>query len=182
MSAITSTPGIHGIMAEFESATQLVDAANRTREAGSVDVDAYSPIPVEELHHAIGFKATKLPLAVLIGGLLGATGGFSLEYWISAIAYPINVGGKPFVSWPMFIPVTFECGILAAALTAVVGMFALNKLPQPYHPVFNNPRFAMASRNRFFLCIEATDGQFDLDRTRDFMQTLGAHEVTTVAE
>jgi hypothetical protein len=182
MSAITSTPGIHGIMAEFESATQLVDAANRTREAGYVDVDAYSPIPVEELHHAIGFKATKLPLAVLIGGLLGATGGFSLEYWISAIAYPINVGGKPFVSWPMFIPVTFECGILAAALTAVVGMFALNKLPQPYHPVFNNPRFAMASRNRFFLCIEATDGQFDLDRTRDFMQTLGAHEVTTVAE
>jgi hypothetical protein len=182
MSAITSTPGIQGFLAEFESATQLVDAANRTREAGYVDVDAYSPIPVEELHHAIGFKATKLPLAVLIGGLLGATGGFSLEYWISAIAYPINVGGKPFVSWPMFIPVTFECGILAAALTAVVGMFALNKLPQPYHPVFNNPRFAMASRNRFFLCIEATDGQFDLDRTRDFMQTLGAHEVTTVAE
>jgi hypothetical protein len=182
MSATTATPGIHGLMAEFETATQLVAAANRTREAGYVDVDAYSPIPVEELHHAIGFKSTKLPLMVLIGGLLGASGGFSLEYWVSAIAYPINVGGKPFVSWPMFIPVTFECGILGAALTAVVGMIALNKLPQPYHPVFNNPRFAMASRNRFFLCIEATDRQFDLDRTRAFMETLGAHEVTTVAE
>jgi Protein of unknown function (DUF3341) len=169
-------------MAEFEGPTQLVLAANQTREAGYVDVDAYSPIPIEELHHAIGFKQTKLPLMVLIGGLLGGTGGFALQYWVAAIAYPLNIGGKPLVSWPMFIPVTFECTILAAALTAVVGMFALNKLPQPYHPVFNVPRFAMATRNRFFLCIEATDKQFDLDRTRAFLTTLGAYEVTTVAE
>jgi len=182
MSASIPTSGIHGLMAEFESPTTLVAAANKTREAGYVDVDAYSPIPIEELHHAIGFKNTKLPLMVLIGGLLGGTGGFSLEYWVSAIAYPLNVGGKPLVSWPMFIPVTFECTILGAALTAVFGMFMLNKLPQPYHPVFNNPRFAMASRNRFFLCIEATDQQFDLDTTRAFLDTLGAHEVTTVAE
>ncbi len=169
-------------MAEFESPTTLVAAANKTREAGYVDVDAYSPIPIEELHHAIGFKHTKLPLMVLIGGLLGGSGGFGLEYWASAIAYPLNVGGKPYVSWPMFIPVTFECTILGAALTAVFGMFMLNKLPQPYHPVFNNPRFALASRNRFFLCIEATDQHFDLARTRAFLDTLGAHEVTTVAE
>lgn len=182
MSASTHTPGIHGLMAEFETATALVAAANKTREAGYVDVDAYSPIPIEELHHAIGFKHTKLPLLVLIGGLLGGTGGFSLEYWVSAVAYPLNVGGKPLVSWPMFIPVTFECTVLGAALTAVFGMIILNNLPQPYHPVFNVPRFAMASRNRFFLCIEATDGLFDLDRTRDFMNTLGAHEVTAVAE
>ncbi|MGE3958995.1 MAG: DUF3341 domain-containing protein [Vicinamibacterales bacterium] len=182
MSATTSTPGIHGLMAEFETATALVAAANKTREAGYVDVDAYSPIPIEELHHAIGFKNTKLPLLVLIGGLLGGLGGFSLEYWVSAIAYPLNIGGKPLVSWPMFIPVTFECTILGASLTAVFGMIMLNNLPQPYHPVFNVPRFAMASRNRFFLCIEATDEQFDLDRTRAFMSTLGAHEVTTVAE
>jgi len=182
MSASIPTAGIHGLMAEFESATELVAAANKTREAGFVDVDAYSPIPIEELHHAIGFKATKLPLMVLIGGLLGGSGGFTLQYWASAIAYPLNVGGKPLVSWPMFIPVTFECSILGAALTAVFGMIMLNKLPMPYHPVFNNPRFALASRNRFFLCIEATDGQFDLDRTRAFMQTLGAYEVTTVAE
>ena len=169
-------------MAEFESATALVVAANKTREAGFVDVDAYSPIPIEELHHAIGFKKTKLPLMVLIGGLLGGAGGFSLQYWVSAVAYPLNIGGKPLVSWPMFIPVTFECTILGAALTTVIGMFALNKLPMPYHPVFNVPRFAMASRNRFFLCIETTDTQFDLERTRAFLDTLGAHEVTTVAE
>ena len=169
-------------MAEFESPTALVAAANKTREAGYVDVDAYSPIPIEELHHAIGFKSTKLPLMVLIGGLLGAAGGFSLEYWVSAVAYPLNIGGKPLVSWPMFIPVTFECTILAASLTAVFGMLMLNKLPMPYHPVFNVPRFAMASRNRFFLCIEATDRQFDLDRTREFLTSLdGAHEVTAVA-
>jgi hypothetical protein len=182
MSATTPSSAVHGLMAEFETATQLVAAANRTREAGYHDVDAYSPIPIEDLHHAIGFKHTKLPLLVLVGGLLGAAGGFSLEYWVSAIAYPLNVGGKPLVSWPMFIPVTFECGILGAALTAVIGMIALNKLPMPYHPVFNNPRFAMASRDRFFLCIEATDRLFDLDGTRAFMETLGAHEVTPVAE
>jgi hypothetical protein len=182
MSASIPSAGIHGVMAEFESATDLVAAANRTREAGYVDVDAYSPIPIEELHHAIGFKSTKLPLLVLIGGLLGASGGFSLEYWVSAIAYPLNVGGKPLVSWPMFIPVTFECGILGAALTCVVGMFALNKLPMPYHPVFNVPRFALASRNRFFLCIEATDRQFNLDQVRAFLENIGGREVTTVAE
>jgi len=169
-------------MAEFDSATALVTAANRTREAGYVDVDAYTPIPIEELHHAIGFKATKLPLMVLIGGLTGGSLGFLLEYWVSTIAYPLNVGGKPLFSWPMFIPVTFECSILGAALTAVIGMFALNKLPQPYHPVFNVPRFAMASRNSFFLCIEATDSKFDLTSTRAFLETLGAREVTAVAE
>src|SRR3954467_8372458 len=157
MSATTSTPGIHGLMAEFETATQLVAAANKTREAGYVDVDAYSPIPIEELHHAIGFKATKLPLMGLIGGLLGGTGGFSLEYWASAIAYPLNVGGKPLVSWPMFIPVTFGCSSRGGGLPCVLGMIMLNKLPQPYPPVFNTPRFAMASRNRFFLCIESSD-------------------------
>jgi hypothetical protein len=182
MSATSTSPAIHGLMAEFESPTELVAAANRSREAGYRDMDAYSPIPIEELHHAIGFPHTKLPLMVLIGGLLGAAGGFTLEWWVSAVAYPLNIGGKPLVSWPMFIPVTFECGILGAALTAVFGMFALNGLPQPYHPVFNVPRFAMASRNRFFLCIEATDAKFDLTSTRAFLETLGAREVTTVAE
>ncbi|MGE0451000.1 MAG: DUF3341 domain-containing protein [Vicinamibacterales bacterium] len=182
MSASTPSSDIHGLMAEFESPTALVTAADRTREAGYVDVDAYSPIPIEELHHAIGFKSTKLPLMVLIGGLVGGSLGFTLEYWVSAIAYPLNVGGKPLFSWPMFIPVTFECSILGAALTAVFGMLALNKLPQPYHPVFNVPRFAEASRNRFFLCIESTDRQFDLARTRAFLESLGPTEVTTVEE
>ena len=177
-----AAPTLHGIMAEFTTPAALVEATTKARLHGFRQMDAYSPIPIEELHHAIGFKATKLPLMVLIGGLLGGSGGFSLQYWASAIAYPLNVGGKPYVSWPMFIPVTFECSILGAALTCVFGMIMLNKLPMPYHPVFNVPRFALASRNRFFLCIEATDRQFDLDRTRAFMETLGSHEVTTVAE
>ena len=117
----SKSPAIYGLMAEFEDATALVEAAARTREAGYTCLDAYSPYPIEELHHALHTQSTKLPLLVLIGGLLGCAGGYGLQYWVSAIAYPINVGGKPFVSWPAFVPVTFECTILAAALTTVLG-------------------------------------------------------------
>jgi hypothetical protein len=159
-----------------------LDAARALRAQGYEDIEVYTPYSLAEIPSILGWK--KSPMSLIVGtcGFMGAIGGFCMQYFANVIHYPWNIGGKPMNSWPMWIPITFECGILAAALTAVVGMFALNKLPQPYHPVFNNPRFAMASRNRFFLCIEATDGQFDLDRTRDFMQTLGAHEVTTVAE
>jgi hypothetical protein len=121
-------------------------------------------------------------LIVLIGGMLGCAGGFLLQVWVSAYAYPLNVGGKPFVSWPMFVPVTFECTILAAALSAVLGMLALNGLPMPYHPVFNVPRFALASRNRFFLCIEARDKKFDEEKTKAFLESLGPREVSAVAD
>src|SRR5207247_9546243 len=124
------------------------------------------------LHEALGRRHTRLPLIVLIGGLCGCLGGYLLQYWVSASAYPINVGGKPFHSWPAFIPVTVECTILAAALSAVLGMLALNGLPMPYHQVFNVPRFALASRNRFFLVIEARDAKFDLDKTRQFLESL----------
>src|SRR4029077_5966817 len=123
-----------------------------------------------------------LPLIVLIGGLIGCLSGYLLQYWVSAIAYPINVGRKPVHSRAAFVPVTFECTILGAALSAVLGMLALNGLPQPYHPVFNVPRFALASRNRFFLCIEARDPRFDIDATRRFLETLNPREVTTVAD
>jgi hypothetical protein len=180
--ASPTTRAIYGLMAEFEDANDLVAAAHRAYHEGYRAMDAYSPLPIEELHEAIGFHHTRLPLIVLIGGIVGCIGGYLLQWWVSTTAYPINVGGKPFNSWPAFIPVTFECTILGAALSAVFGMLALNGLPQPYHPVFNVPRFALASRNRFFLCIEARDVKFDLERTREFLEALGPREVTTVAD
>ena len=156
-----ATPTLHGLMAEFETPTALVEAATKTRLAGYREIDAYSPIPIEELNEALGLKRTRLPMLVLAGGILGGLGGYSLEYWASTIAYPMNIGGRPFNSWPQFIPVTFETTVLGAALTCFIGMWALNKLPMPYHPVFNVPSFDRASQDRFFLCIEATDPRFD---------------------
>src|SRR6478672_12725880 len=179
--ATTKRQPVYGLMAEFEDPNHLVAAAHRAREAGYRRMDAYSPLPIEELHEAIGFHDTKLPLIVLIGGIVGCLSGYLLQFWVSTMAYPLNVGGKPLHSWPAFIPVTFECTILVAALAAVFGMLALNGLPMPYHPVFNVSRFALASRDRFFLCIEAKDAQFDLEKTRTFLQTLGPREVSTVA-
>jgi hypothetical protein len=169
-------------MAEFDDANALVAATRRAHDEGYRQMDAYSPFPIEELHEALGSHHSRLPLIVLIGGLCGCVGGFALQYWAAAIAYPLNVGGRPFNSWPSFIPVTFECTILVAALSAVLGMLALNGLPMPHHPVFNVPRFALASRNRFFLCIEVKDRKFDLESTRRFLETLEPREVSTVAE
>ena len=173
---------IHGVMAEFDDPSSLLAATERAHREGYRCMDAYSPFPIEELHEALGARHTRLPLIVLIGGLCGCIGGYGLQYWSSVLAYPLNIGGKPLHSWPAFIPVTFECTILVAALSAVLGMLALNGLPQPYHPVFNVPRFALASRNRFFLCIESADPKFDLERTREFLLTLNPREVSTVAD
>ena len=173
---------IHGLMAEFQDPNDLVAATRRARDEGYRKMDAYSPLPIEELHEALGVHHTRLPLIVLLGGLTGCIGGYGLQYWAAAVAYPLNVGGKPLHSWPAFIPVTFECTILVAALSAVLGMLALNGLPMPYHPVFNVPRFALASRNRFFLCIEAVDPKFDLEATRRFLETLSPREVAIVAD
>ena len=179
---ITRLGATYGLLAEFDDPTSLVSATERAHAEGYRQMDAYSPFPIEELHAALGARHSRLPLIVLIGGLVGCGGGYALQYWASAIAYPLNVAGKPLHSWPAFIPVTFECTILGAALSAVLGMLALNGLPMPYHPVFNVPRFALASRNRFFLCIEAKDPKFDLEDTRHFLETLNPREVTTVAD
>src|SRR6478672_8589432 len=179
---MTQLGRLYGLMAEFEEPTAIVIAARRAHEEGYRKMDAYTPFPIEELTEAIGFHHTRLPLIVLIGGIVGCVGGFFLCYWVSTIAYPLNIGGRPLNSWPSFIPVTFECTILLAALAAVFGMLALNGLPQPYHPVFNVARFALASRNRFFLCIESKDPKFDLEATRQFLETLNPREVTTVAD
>jgi hypothetical protein len=182
MSVRPHSPAVYGVIAEFDNPTSLIEATHRAHREGYRCMDAYSPYPIEELHEALGSEHTKLPLIVLIGGLIGCVGGYGLQYWSSVIAYPLNIGGKPFHSWPAFIPVTFECTILVAALSCVLGMLALNGLPQPYHPVFNVPRFALASRNRFFLCIEARDPKFDVDGTRRFLDSLNAREVSTVAD
>ncbi len=173
---------VYGLMAEFDDPASLVAAARRAYSEGYRCMDGYSPFPIDELHEALGAHHTRLPLIVFLGGLVGCVSGYGLEYWVSVITYPVNIGGKPFHSWPAFIPVTFECTILVAALSAVLGMLALNGLPQPYHPVFNVPRFALASRNRFFLCIEANDPKFDVEKTRQFLETLEPREVTTVAD
>src|ERR1700693_3274138 len=171
---------VYGIMAEFDSVNALMDAANRTREAGYKKIDAYSPFPVEGLAEAIGFHHDEVPLVVLIGGVVGGLTGYLMQYWISVINYPVNVGGKPYHSWPSFIIVTFEMTILFAGISAVFGMLALNGLPMPYPPVFNVPRFVLASKDRFFLCVEATDPNFDRERTGALLSNLGASAVTEV--
>jgi hypothetical protein len=176
----TRAHSTHGLLAEFDDPTSLVAATSSARAAGYRRMDAYSPFPIEELHEALGGGHTRLPLIVLIGGLVGCISGYGLQYWASAIAYPLNVAGKPLNSWPAFIPVTFECTVLVAAACAVLGMLALNGLPMPYHPVFNVPRFALASRDRFFLCIEATDPKFDADETWGFLSRQQPRQVSQV--
>jgi hypothetical protein len=171
---------IYGLLAEFDNPEALLNAARRAFAEGFRKMDAYSPFPVEGLAEALGFHRTRVPLIVLIGGILGCLGGFFLQYWLAVIDYPINVGGRPLNSWPSFIPVTFELTILIAALSAFLGVLALNGLPMPYHPVFNVDRFELASRNRFFLLVEAADPKFDSEATRRFLETVGSHGVYEV--
>lgn len=173
--------GTYGLMAEFDDVNSAVAAARKVYQAGYRRINAYSPYPVEELSEAIGFHKNWVPFVVFVGGLVGCLGGFALEYWTAAYAYPINVGGRPFLSMPAYIPIMFECTILFASLSAVIGMFAMNRLPQPYHPVFNVPSFHRATTDRFFVCIKADDPKYDHDGTRAFLASLGAREVNDVA-
>jgi len=172
--------GLYGVIAEFSEPQTLLDAANTTREAGYKEIDAYSPFPIHGLSEAIGFHHTRLSAIVLAMGALGGLGGFFMCWYANVISYPLNVGGKPLNSWPAWIPITFECTILLAAFGAVFGMLALNGLPMPYHPVFNVKRFDQATRDNFFLVIQARDPKFDLVEARRFLESLGPREVTDV--
>jgi hypothetical protein len=168
---------IYGIMAEFESPEAILEAAHKTHAAGFKSIDAFTPIPIEGLAEAIGFEPTLLPKFVLAGGILGGLTGFFMCYYANVISFPLIIGGRPFNSWPSWIPITFELTVLGAALTCVFGMLALNGMPTPYHPVFNVSRFALASSDRFFLCIKARDKKFDLLQTRKFLESLHPHGV-----
>jgi hypothetical protein len=175
------TKAIYGLMAEFDNPTALVNAARVAREQGFRKLDAYSPFPIEELSEALHLHRNKLPLIVLLAGICGGIAGYLLQYYVTVWYFPINIAGRPLHSWPSYIVITFEVTILFAAISTVLGLFALCGLPMPYHPAFNVPRFALASRNRFFLCIESTDPLFDHDRTVEFLESLEPREVSEVA-
>ena len=176
------TPRLYGLLAEFDSPTAIVNAARMAREAGYVKLDAYTPFPIHELDAALKLPRTILPWLVFAGGLTGLLGGFAMQYWMSAVDYPLNIGGRPLASWPAFVIPSYEMTILFASITAVVGMIALNGLPMPYHPLFNAPNFSHASADRFFLCIETKDPKFDAAGTRQFLEGLHPLGVTDVAE
>ena len=169
-----------GLLAEFTEADALVSAAQSVHQAGYRDFEAYSPMPVEGLGDAIGFRRTRMPLVVLLGGIVGGISGYAMQYYLSVIAYPLNIGGRPLHSWPAFIPVTFEMTVLGAALAAVLGMLAMNGLPRPHHPLFGVPQFDRATRDRFFLCILRRDPQFHEATTRQFLERLTTREVIDV--
>lgn len=179
MERVAESP-IYGLVAEFSDSERILHAAEHAREAGYRKMDAYSPFPVHGLADAIGFQDIHVPWIIFIGGVLGAIGGFALQIYCLAIDYPLNVGGRPLVSWPSFVPVAFETTILCASFGAVVGMLALNGLPRPYHSIFNTPRFELASQDKFFLCIEANDPMFDIERTEQFLETLGPDAISIV--
>jgi hypothetical protein len=173
---------LYGLMAEFTDHEELLRAAKLAHESGYRNMDAYSPFPVKGLERVLGQGRTPIPLIVLISGICGGLGGYFMEWYANVIDYPLNIAGRPLNSWPAFIPITFELTILCAALAAIISMLALNRLPQPYHPVFNAPRFARASVDRFFLCIEATDPFFEIATTRKFIESLHPASITEVGQ
>ena len=175
-----STGEVYGLMAECIEPDHVVRAARRAYRAGFRKMDGYSPLPVVGLAEAIGFKKNRVATIVLLGGVTGACSGMFMQWFASTVHYPLIIAGRPYASWPSFVPITFELGILFAAFSAVFGMLALNGLPRLYHPVFNAPGFDLASQDRFFLCIEATDPKFHLTQTREFLESLGARTVSVV--
>jgi|SRR5690242_16773635 hypothetical protein len=171
---------IYGVLAEFDDPQSLLEATKAARREGYRCMEAYTPFSVDEVSRELGHRRGALPWIVLLGGFIGGGGGFFMEWYSMAIAYPFNIGGRPLWSWPAFIPITFELTVLGAALFGAFGMLALNRLPQPYHPVFNVPQFSLATQNRFFLCIQADDPHFDRDRTREFLNGMNSRELFDV--
>ena len=174
--------GLYGISAEFESPSALVAATRAAHDKGYRKLDAYSPFPIEELNDVLHLHRNKLPLIVLLGGITGGITAYLMQYYITVWDFPINIGGRPLHSWPSYIIITFELTVLFAAISCVLGLLALCGLPMPYHPMFNVPRFASASRNQFFLCIESADPMFDPTRTAEFLESLEPKEVSEVAK
>jgi Protein of unknown function (DUF3341) len=177
-------PHLYGLLGEFDSPKQLMDAAKKVREAGYRRIDAFVPFPVEGLSQALGLgrKHDLVPVLALAGGFAGGLTGFFFQLWANVSSYPMDIAGRPLNSWPAFIPITFELTILGASLSAVFGMLALNKLPQPHHPLFNVERFKRASNDKFFLCIESHDRKFHLEETARFLQSINAQHVTEVRD
>ena len=173
-------PDLYGLLAEFDDPRNLLEATRVVRAAGYRSIDAYTPIPVHGLIEVLGNRPTRLPWLTFVGGLLGAITAYAMQYYIAVIDYPLNIGGRPYHSWPAFIPVVFELTVLGASLFSVLGMLALNGLPMPYHPVFNVPEFRLASRNRFFLCIEARDAAFQFEGTRALLEQTGPRSIYEV--
>ena len=182
MASTTFGTKLHGILAMFEDPAQVVEAIHRTREEGYSEYDTFSPYPVEEFAEAQGEHHSWLPWLVLLGGVVGALTGWALQYITSTEVYPMNIGGRPYNSWPAFIVVIFECTILFAAFTAVFGMLALNGLPAPHHPLFGVESFKRATQDRYFLYIESKDPKFDAVRTRSFLESLSPSEVSAVED
>jgi hypothetical protein len=179
---IAEASSSYGLMAEFTTPEAVLEAARRAREEGYTSVDAYSPYPVHGLAEALGRADHRVPWIVFVSGVMGAFLGYGLQWYVSAVDYPVSSGARPYNSWPSFIPVTFELTVLCAAFGALIGMLALNGLPRPYHPVFNAPGFGRASTDRFFLSIEAADPNFDADDTRRFLEGLKPVQVSEVPQ
>jgi len=147
----------HLLLAEYESPEALILAARGLRDAGYTRWDAHTPFPVHGLEKAMGLSGSMVPLAVLVLGLGGAAAGMTLQWWVSTMEYPLRVRGKPMFSWPAFVPITFECGVLGGALGAVFGFLGLARLPRHHHPLFASQRFERFSDDRFFLSVESAD-------------------------
>jgi hypothetical protein len=179
---VKAKPNIYGLMAEFSDDRKILAAAHSAREHGFSKMDAFTPFPVDGLSAALGQKKSRVPLIVLVCAIIGGLSGYFMEWYATSVSYSINIGGRPLNTWPMFIPITFELTILSGALAAILGMLALNRLPEPHHPVFDAPNFDRASTDKFFLCIEAGDPKFDADATRRFLETLQPEAISEVRQ